>query len=386
MTAYLLAFVLVGMCLSASGPSLGHLRDRAGVGIGVSGLLLGGQSLGYIIGSLLAGRFYDHGHGHAVLVRAGAAALAGLALLSVLHQIWAMVAVLVVIGAAASMVDVGGNTLVVWSQPPQRVGSSLNALHLCFGLGALTTPLIVAGSIAVTGSLALVAVAVGVVLAAVLWRLRGTTVPTRRDASHNELVDGASSRALTLVCVFFFVYVGAEVTFAGWLHTYGEEIGLGDRERASILVSVFWAGFVLGRIIAVWLAARVALGAMLVASCLLATVCAAVLGVGDGSPAIVWTMTALVGVFIGPQFATMMAFGDERLRLSGASTARIVASSGAGGLVLPVASGWLLDRRGAASLPWTVTAACAASLLMALLVIRSGRQRPPVTSMNAPVT
>jgi fucose permease len=383
---YMVAFVFVGMCLTIAGPSLGHLRDRAGVGVGVSGLLIGGQAVGYIIGSLAAGRFYDRGHGHRVMVRAAVLGVVAVSALSAIHQFWAMVVVFLIIGVAGSMVDVGGNTLVVWSQPPERVGSSLNALHLCFGIGALTTPLIVALSISTRGNLLLVAMVVALVMVTAVIRLRGTSVPTRRAASIDDLAGGASGRALIIVCVFFFVYVGAEVTFAGWLHTYGEELGLAKEGAASVLVSVFWAGFVLGRVVAVWLTRVIALSTMLVVSCAGATVGAFLLGVANGNMSMVWPMTAITGLCLGPQFATMMAYGDEKLRLSGTSTARIVASSGAGGLVLPVASGWLLDSYGANALPWTVMTASALSLVIAIAVIRVGDHRPPVTSMNAPVT
>lgn len=371
---YLVAFVYVGMCLSIAGPALGHLRERAGVGIGLSGLLIGGQALGYIVGSLLSGRFYDHGHGHAVLVRAGAAGVAGLAVLALTEQFWVMVASFVLIGLAAAMMDVGGNTLVVWSCPPERVGSSLNALHLCFGIGALATPLVVDRSIAAAGNLTLMVALVAAVLAAMMWRIRGAATPTRRPAGHHMVDTASSVRPLVLVCVFFFVYVGAEVTFAGWLYTYGEQRWVGDPDAASVLVSVFWAGFVVGRVIAVWLARLISAAALLIGSCSLAMVSSTVLGAGDRSAVLVWVATALTGLFLGPQFATMMAYGDERLHLTGTATSRLVAAAGLGGLIMPVATGWLLERRGAGALPFTVAGACGASLVAAVAVIAAGRR------------
>lgn len=370
----MVAFVYVGVCLSIAGPALAHLRERSGVGIGVSGLLIGGQSLGYIIGSLVAGRFYDHGHGHEVMVRAGAAGTLAIAALTVVDQFWAMVALFILIGMAGAAMDVGGNTLVVWSRPPERVGASLNALHLCFGIGALATPIAVAASIDVLGSLGLIAVSTAVVLVVVTWRLHGTQVPVRRRATHHDLDAASSARALAIVCVFFVFYVGAEITLAGWLHTYGEQIGLGDEEAASLLVSTFWAGFVTGRVVAVRIARRMASSTMLVGSCVLSTISTVALGLGDGSATVVWVLTAATGCFLGPQFATMMAYGDERLRLSGASTSRFVAAAGLGGLVIPVVAGWQLESRGADALPWTVAAACAASLLLAIALVSVGRQ------------
>ena len=45
---------------------------RHGLGIGVSGLVIGGQAFGFVVGSLVAGRPYDRGGGHRLLLGAGA--------------------------------------------------------------------------------------------------------------------------------------------------------------------------------------------------------------------------------------------------------------------------------------------------------------------------
>src|SRR5690349_3114458 len=113
---YLAGFTFLGMALSLAGPALPHLREQAGVGIGVSGFVLAGQSFGYILGSLAAGGRYDRGHGHRLLLGAGAVAVAAVLSLAALHALWSVVAAFVVIGFSSAGVDVGGNTLVVWSQ------------------------------------------------------------------------------------------------------------------------------------------------------------------------------------------------------------------------------------------------------------------------------
>jgi fucose permease len=275
----------------------------------------------------------------------------------------------------------------VWSQPSERVGSTLNALHLCFGIGALATPLIVSRSLAWTNDLSIVAVVLALSLGSFAFLLRHTDQPVRRAAVHHDDVDVSRSHpAFVLVCVFFFLYVGAEVAFAGWVSTYADEIRLGGQSAPGILASVFWAGFALGRLIAIWMARRMSLSTMLVASCAMSVIATFVLAVGDGVAAVVWICTGLVGLTLGPQYATMLAFGDERLRLSGSSTSVIIACSGVGGLTLPIATGWILDRWGARQLPWAVGVACAATTAVTVATVLVGRQRPPLTSRNAPVT
>ncbi|MCU1361150.1 MAG: rane protein of unknown function, partial [Ilumatobacteraceae bacterium] len=140
--AYLGSFLFLGMALSIGGPALPHLREQTGAGIAASGFVLAGQSFGYIMGSLAAGRPYDRGAGHRLLLGAGLVSVAAVFGLSFVSELWMVVVVFGIIGFSASAIDVGGNTLSVWSQPAERVGSTLNALHLCFGIGALATPLV----------------------------------------------------------------------------------------------------------------------------------------------------------------------------------------------------------------------------------------------------
>lgn len=389
---YLAGFVLLGMIASFIGPSLEHLRERTGVGIGQSGLLLGAMSIGYIIASLLAGRAYDRGNGHVLWASAAVAASAVLAGILVVDSFAALLVLFALLGGSGGVMDVGGNTLVVWSRTPETVGSALNALHLCFGVGALSSPLLVSRSLLWTDGLGVFVgvVASGCVLLAVV--LRHAPAPAHRDAPAHDPATHTSRRGLlALVCLFFVLYVGLEAGFAGWVHTYAEEIRLGDVGTAGVLTSVFWAGFSAGRIAAIWLARRLDAVQLLVGSCVAAVVAIGVMAVADGNHAVVWGATAVFGATVGPQFPTMIAYGDQRLQLTGSATSLIIAASGLGGLLLPVGIGWLLDRYGAAAMPRTIAVAMVLATGLVVVIDASARaltarQRPPVTSTNAPVT
>ena len=62
--AYLAAFVFLGLASTFVGPALSFLRDRAGTDDAGIGLVFVGSSIGYVIGSLTAGRIVDRGAGH----------------------------------------------------------------------------------------------------------------------------------------------------------------------------------------------------------------------------------------------------------------------------------------------------------------------------------
>ena len=177
------------------------------------------------------------------------------------------------------------------------------------------------------------------------------------------------TRILAVIAVFFFLYVGVEVGFSGWITTYAEGIRLPGANSPTWLNTVFWVSFTLGRLLAVMLAKHVRSGAMLAGSCMLTVGLLLVMAVANGSPAFVWIMTPLIGIAVAPQFATMIAYAEERITLSGRATSWFVSASGIGGLALPFLIGQLLDGSSGA-MPVAVCVAAAAATAW-LLVVRT---------------
>ena len=75
-----------------------------------------------------------------------------LALAPLMGLLWLLLAVVFVLGLAEGVVDVGGNALLVWVHR-ERVGPFLNAMHFCFGAGALLAPLVIAQAVLLTGDI-----------------------------------------------------------------------------------------------------------------------------------------------------------------------------------------------------------------------------------------
>ena len=376
---YLAVFIALGLALSLLGPALTFLRERAGVSKGEIGVLFAAQSLGYLVGSLVSGRFYDRGYGH----RAIAAGLFGIAAsaLVIPHvtSVGALAVPVAFVGAFCACVDVGCNTLVVWHS--RRTGSIrlLNGLHLFFGIGALLTPGLVNRSLAWGGGLGPITT-----LLAVYAVVIGFVALAHDSPTHG--VDGSAAdanapqtpiRILAVIGVFFFLYVGVEIGFSGWITTYAEGIDLPGANAATWLNTAFWVSFTLGRLIAVILAKHVRTGVMLGASCALTVVLLAVMALGNGSPTMVWLTTPLIGIAVAPQFATMIAYAEERIVLSGRATSWFVSASGIGGLALPFLIGQLLDGSSGA-MPITVGIAAAAATAWLLIVRSTLRGAAPV--------
>lgn len=378
--AYLASFIPLGLASNSIGPSVTALREQVHVGVGTFSQLFIAASIGYFAGALLSGRGYDRRLGH----RLYAAGLAGSGL-ALLVAAWvgafpALMAAYLLVGATGGAIDVGGNTLLVW-QRQGNVGPFMNALHLCFGIGALITPLLVNRSVAWGGDVRLAFAAIAALsFAAAVWiwvspeppqLVHGSSVDSDASRDSPGLAKTSSRRLLAIVSVFFVLYVGLELGFAGWIHTYAEEINLGSANVVSAVTTLFWATFTLGRISAVVVARRIKVETMLIGVSVLSVAAALVLVIANGAAAGVWLGTAVFGFSVAPQFPTMVAFAEEHLSLTGIATSWFMGAAAIGGLTFPWAIGQLFDRVGPKALPATVLVAAIATLGWLLFVRRS---------------
>lgn len=359
---YLASFLVVGGSLSVLGPALTELRERSGSGIGDIGVLFMGQSLGYVVGSILAGRLYDRHDGHRVFSLALLVLGAGLAVVPAFDTRTGLFVSFVVIGFGGSITDLGANTLLMWQLGPGG-GRAMNLLHMFFGVGAVIAPLLVyLGFGVATRSGA----ALCLVLAVLALRIPAPRPPVAAREEHTD----ATLPILALLGLFFTLYVGTEIGFAGWIKTYGEQIDFSEL-AATWLVTVFWIGFTLGRAAAAAIAHRLAPVPMLWVSCVATVVLAVALLVADGATAVVWVGTAVMGAVLGPQFAAMMNVAEERIHVTGAATTWFVGGAGMGGLVFPWLTGQWLDASGASALPWAMIVFGTATLVSFVVVVRS---------------
>jgi FHS family Na+ dependent glucose MFS transporter 1 len=342
---YLLSFLVLGLSVSILGPALSELRDRSGADLGGIGVLFVGQSVGYIIGSFVAGRLYDRFDGHIVYSWALVALAVGIGALPSLDVLSTLFLTFVLVGVGSSTVDVGANTLLMW-QLGGQVGRPMNILHLCFGVGALSAPLVVYIGLDFAAYLA---AALCLALAVLMTAIPAPIAPT---VVRDEQTD-TTRPMLALLSLFFCLYVGLEVGFAGWIHTYGEEIDF-SALAATWLTTAFWVGFTVGRLLSSALGHKLRPKILLAAACWLTILAAGVLVIGDGRTAAVWVGAVMMGLATAPQFPAMFTYLERRIRMTGNATAWMVGAAGLGGLVFPWLIGQWFDASGPSALPWSM--------------------------------
>jgi fucose permease len=166
------------------------------------------------------------------------------------------------------------------------------------------------------------------------------------------------------------LYVGIEVGFAGWIATYAQSVRLGGSGAGAALTAVFWGAFTVGRLGGVAIATRVRSIALLVGSCVLTTLAAIALVVAHGRGAPVWGATVLLALGLSPQFASMLAFANEHLPLTGSATSWFLGAAAIGGLTVPWLIGQLFSASGSGALPAVVLIGAVATLAWVLVLDR----------------
>lgn len=368
---YYAAILSLGLAVAVLGPTLPGLARQTQSDASDIGLVFTACFLGYLVGSLWGGRCYDRWPGHRVLA-AGLLLLAGmLALTPWASQLWSLAAVLLLLGVAQGVVDVGGNMLVVWAHC-DHVGPWMNGLHLCFGIGTVLAPLVVAQTVSPDGDVSwaygLLAVLVLPGVAWLAW-LRSPRLPITTHPTHQ----GEIPRWLVfLIALFLGLYVGAEIGFGGWICSYAVTLNLTSARDAAYLTSAFWGAFTFGRLVAIPLAVWFRPALILFCDLVGCLVSLGFLVAWPHSTVILWLGTVGLGLSMASVFPTMFSWAERRLAITGQVTAWFIVGGAAGSMALPWLMGHLFESLG----PVAVMGALLIDLLLALGVLAGLMLRP----------
>ncbi len=343
--SYYAAFIGLGLTTSALGPTLPNLAKNTGTQIGEISILFSAISLGYIFGASQGGRLYDRLAGHAVMaVAIGVMVIAAL-LTPLAPLLWLLFVIMFTMGLGQSVVDVGANTLLVWTHRA-AVGPFMNALHFFFGVGAFVSPIIIAQIVLLTGgitwaywTLALLMIPPAIWL---LW------LPSPAIRSQNEDDDSKPINypLAGLVSLFLLLYVGAEVSYGGWIFTYTVTLKLAAETTAAYLTSAFWGALTLGRLLSIPLAIRYRPRTILNGALLGCLASAAVVIIGGQSLPVVAAASVGMGLFMAPVFPVTISLAERRMAITGQTTGWFFIGGSLGAMIVPWIIGQFFETAG----------------------------------------
>lgn len=364
------------------GPSVSYLEERLDRSTSAIGILFAVIAAANFVGAIAGGRAVSSIGGHITIHFGLVGFVTGTALLVLGRDFVTVSLGAAAIGASTGGVDAAANTMVVWARPG-RSGPSLNALHFMFGAGSLLAPLATDRAIAISASLWPVILVVSLLAFVAMLLVGRRPSPTAVPHGADER-PAASDRLVLVVAFFFLLYVGAEVGFSGWIHTYAEEVGF-DGSLPALATAVFWAAFALGRLIAIPVSSRVSPFRIVFVSAAMSLVGLALMIIGRDLTWTVWIGSALYGLAAAPQYPTMIALVDRHLSLSARATSWIVGAAAIGGLLVPLSIGPLIDSVGATSMPVVVGVVSAIAFGWVLVIERAVERESSSVGESNPV-
>lgn len=331
-------FLLTGIVMTFLGPMLPILSARWSLSDRQSGSFIFAEFFSSTFGMLLSGVLVRRLGYRLTLIIGLVLMPAGMVMLS--FGPW-LVGILCtcVLGVGYGITTPAGNLRTAETNP-QRSASALNLINAVWGIGAMASPFLLA---------------IAVRIEKVRWFLLGTAAallmllvvmalsrfePDRRRSKEDSLAPSRwwSSPMLPLVCVLFFVYVGAETSLGNWIAMYARRVSPEERSFTTITPSFFWGALLAGRALAPlalksWRETSVARAGLLVALLgAVALACAHTLG-------LIVLGATLGGLGLAAIFPISVSllpawFGESTGRATGA----VFGSGNMGGAVVP----WLV--------------------------------------------
>ncbi len=370
---YAICFVALGTGVAAIGPILPLLADNVGVSIGQISFVFTAQNLGYLIGSVGGGRLFDRFKSHRLMVLALLLVIVMLLLIPLSVRFYLLLIVLFFYGLGLGTVDIGGNLNLVWIFK-SRVSPYMNGLHFSFGLGGIAAPMIISAVLGWTsGSLTWA-----------MWSLVFFSFPGLAglillkspeyviEAASPGEADPVNRRLIILLILLFFLTVGIQSGFSGWIFTYVTELKIADSAAAALMTSIFWASLTLGRLLTVPVSKKVPPGKIVLGNCIMTLLVLGLVLVWPFKAWMMWVAAAGLGLAKSSIFPTLISFAEARMAMTGKVTGLFFLGSSLGMMMLPMLLGQIFEYiSGFAVMLTLFTTGLMALILM--LVVYSGR-------------
>lgn len=360
---YYAAFVTLGFSIASLGPTLPGLAENVQTSISSIGILFTARSMGSLVGSVVGGQILDRLRGHLVI----AASLICTAIITVLtpfsSTLWLLVVLLFITGIAQGMLNVGGNTLLMWLYGG-GVGPFMNGLHFFFGFGTVVIPVIIAQFIERQGGLIWIYLflAATIVVPAAVAFLPSPSSPVVSQKQEGGKTD---SLLILLIALVFGCYQAATISFSGWIFTYVTKLDLANATNAAYLTSIYWGALTLGRLVAIPLSMRYKPILILRADFTGALISLLAMIIWPKSLTAVIVTSAGLGFTLASIYPTTMTFAEKIMPISGRVVGLFAVGNYAGAMLVPWIIGYLIES----APPWSMTVVLMVDMLIALVVL-----------------
>ncbi len=243
-------FTLFGISMTVIGATLPKIFSDFGWSYATAGAIIAAGSIGYFLSSYLAGIF---------LAAAGLRLTISLSLLLIFGGLeffamtpipWLNMLLYFIVGIGQGGIELSVDWATLRMEGPGG-GRAMSLMHGAFSIGAVVGPLIIAILISAHLDWTLIYRGIGVLFLAIAIFMQFMPLAALgRDRGHAA---GGSRRdlfrhpAYWLGFFALFVYVGVELGISNWVAEYFVSVFRAPIPTGSFMVSLFWAGLLVGR-------------------------------------------------------------------------------------------------------------------------------------------
>ena len=182
-------------------------------------------------------------------------------------------------------------------------------------------------------------------------------------------------RALLLAASVLFWYVGAEVSYGGYIFAYGvRHLGYSDAD-AHLLTACFWGALAAGRLLAVPASARLA-PARLLRWLMSGCVAASAVIEADRAGDYIWVTTAVYGLCMGPIFPAVVSLASRYIDVTGGAASVFVLGSASGEMLVPLVVAQLFEHTGSRSFAASILGTAVLTAAALAVLECAGRRTP----------
>ncbi|NLV92539.1 MAG: MFS transporter [Firmicutes bacterium] len=354
---------IVGLVINTLGPLIPFFVRDFSLTPSAVAVIFTARGLGYLV-SVIAGGLITDLYGRKVVVVSGGFFIAATLFLSIWVPSWNWILVLATItGVGQGLID-GVANVIMTDMHRKNPGRALNFLHVWYGVGAFVGPLMAGWVLNSGGSWSQVFGIVGVAalgLVAIFlpfpypreYYLGAEPDPSEESGQgqsqaslQQALLQFINHPTFLLVASIMFLHNGISGTVSGWANSYLGEIFAFSTMEASLTVSMFSAGILVGRLLMGVMVEQLGYGRTLLFGSLgsFVSILVAVLAPTGWLSAVGFTST---GFFLASIFPTGLAVAGTLFPGNmGAVSGLLVGAGALGSMLVPGLIGVLVDLIG----------------------------------------
>lgn len=376
------SFLGLGLSVAILGPTFQDLATNVNSNISSLSLIFVGRAFGYLSGSVIGGILFDIMNHFLLLGVSLLATTIGLYLVPFCKTAVLLTVMMSIFGVSIGIMDTGGNVLIlaIWGD---KGAPHMQALHFSFALGAFLAPLLAKLALGTTVSaenhtradlnhsvinqsseadseslfgvpdnmnllwayciIGTYIFVVSVCLFALFLnkssrqeKEKASAQRFRRAKYHNAL--------LCLLFLFFFFYVGAEVTYGSYVFSFATtHAGMTESEAAG-LNSIFWGTFAALRGLAIFFATCLQPGTLIVLSNIGSLASSLFLVLFNKNPTCLWIATSVYGASMATTFPSGISWIEQYTTIHGKAAAFFVVGAALGEMAIPAIIGILQGK------------------------------------------